>query len=318
MDILNTKNKVAVCSRSFSRNQELRDCLLSRYQNVSFNDKGLNFSGENLVNFLYGHDKAIIALEVIDEAILSQLPDLKVIGKYGVGLDMIDIKAMRKYGVNLGWTGGVNKRSVSELVISFAIALLRLVPAAHREVLTGTWRQHVGTQLSGKTIGIIGCGHIGKDLVQLLQNFDCHILVNDIKNYPKFYEEFNIEPVDLKRLLTSSDIVTLHTPLNSSTQNILNAKRLNMMKPTAILINTARGGLVDELALKKMLMDKTIAAAAFDVFVDEPPKDYELIELSNFLVTPHIGGSTKESILAMGKAAIDGLDNYKIPEISFD
>ena len=86
MNILNTKNKVAVCSRSFSRNQELRDCLLSRYQNVSFNDKGLNFSGESLVNFLHGHDKAIIALEVIDDAILSQLPDLKVIGKFGVGL----------------------------------------------------------------------------------------------------------------------------------------------------------------------------------------------------------------------------------------
>ena len=318
MKIPDSKTKIAVCSRSFSRNKVLRNELLSRYSNVKFNDKGLSLSGDRLVNFLKGCDKAITALEVVDEKILSQLPDLKVIGKYGVGLDMIDISAMRRHSISLGWTSGVNKRSVSELVVSFAISLLRLIPLAHREVLSGNWSQHIGSLLTGKTVGIIGCGNIGKDLVQLLQNFNCHIIANDIKDYHEFYEKFNIEPVALDLLLTKSDIVTLHIPLNNTTRNILNASKLNMMKPSAILINTARGGLVDEIALKNILRNHHIAAAAFDVFLEEPPKDSELIELENFLVTPHIGGSAKESILAMGMAAIDGLDNNKIPEINFD
>ena len=115
---------LAVASRSFSRNQVLRSEVLKRYPDAKFNDDGLSLSGDSLVNFLAGYEKAILALETIDESILSQLPTLKVIGKYGVGLDMLDLPALQKYGVKLGWTPGVNKRSVAELVVSFAISLL--------------------------------------------------------------------------------------------------------------------------------------------------------------------------------------------------
>ena len=310
---IDTKTKIAVCSRSFSRNEVLRNELLSRYLNVKFNDDGLNLGGSSLVNFLLDADKAITALEVIDEEILSQLPKLKVIGKYGVGLDMIDFNAMRKFEVSLGWTGGVNKRSVSELVISLAISMLRKVPSANKDVLSGKWRMHVGTLLTGKTVGIIGCGNIGKDLVELLQNFNCEIIVNDIKNFHNFYQKFNIKALNLDDLLMNSDIVTLHLPLDDSTSNILNESKLKMMKSSAILINIARGGLVDENALKRALKQKNIAAAAFDVLFEEPPSDFELIGLDNFFVTPHIGGSAKESIIAMGIAAIEGLDNNKVP-----
>jgi phosphoglycerate dehydrogenase-like enzyme len=307
--------KVAVCSRSFSRNPILRAELLARYQQVTFNDAGLQLKGDSLVEFLRGHDKAITALETIDESVLSRLPGLKVISKYGVGLDMIDMAAMRAYGKRLGWTSGVNRRSVSELVISFAIAMLRHVPAAYREILSGTWRQHVGGHLTGRTVGIIGCGHIGKDLVPLLQAFDCPILVNDIRDYPDFYAAHGVELVSLETLLARSDIVTLHVPLDDSTRGMLDARRLGIMKPTAVLINTARGGLVDEVALKQMLQDKRLAAAAFDVFAVEPPQDKELLALPNFLVTPHIGGSAEEAILAMGRAAINGLDENDIPTL---
>jgi D-3-phosphoglycerate dehydrogenase len=124
--------KVAVCSRSFSANPVLRAELLARYPSATFNDAGLQLRGDSLVEFLKGHDKAITALEVIDDYVLGQLPELKVLSKYGVGLDMIDMAAMRAHGKRLGWTGGVNRRSVSELVISFAIAMLRHVPAANR------------------------------------------------------------------------------------------------------------------------------------------------------------------------------------------
>ena len=120
----------------------------------------------------------------------------------------------------------------------------------------------------------------------------------------------------LKDLLLLSDIVTVHLPLDNSTINILDKERLSLMKSTSILINVARGGLVDEVHLKKMLLEKRISDAAFDVFATEPPEDKELIEMSNFIVTPHIGGSSVEAILAMGRAAIEGLDNNNIPTIS--
>ena len=287
--------------------------LLNRYMKVTFNDSGQQLEGDALVDFLRGHDKAITALERIDETVLARLPELKVIGKYGVGLDMIDMAAMRRHGKHLGWTGGVNRRSVSELVISFAVAMLRHVPSAQREVLNGTWRQHVGGLLSGRTVGIIGCGFIGKDLVQLLQPWGCKLLVHDILEFPDFYKRYNATPMSLEELLISSDVVTLHIPMDESTLNMLDSRRLGLMKPSAILINAARGGLVDEIALKSMLIEKRLAAAAFDVFAVEPPQDNELLNLPNFLVSPHIGGSAEEAILAMGRAAIDGLDNHAVP-----
>ena len=163
----NNSDKVAVCSRSFSRNPILRQELLAKYPNVTFNEGGLSLEGDRLVNFLRGHNKAIVALEVIDKYTIDNLPDLTRFSKYGVGLDMIDLDALKNSGKSLGWEGGVNRRSVSELVIANAISLLRKVPQANSEVRSGVWRQHVGGLLSGRTIGIIGCGFIGKDLIEI-------------------------------------------------------------------------------------------------------------------------------------------------------
>jgi len=151
--------------------------------------------------------------------------------------------------------------------------------------------------------------------VQLLQPWDCTILANDILDFPKFYTNYGVIPVGIEELLQRSDIVTLHVPLDDSTSNILSEERLGLMKQTAILINIARGGLIDEIALKKMLLEKRIAAAAFDVFAIEPPEDKELLSLPNFLATPHIGGSSEEVILAMGRAAINGLEENFIPPL---
>lgn len=307
-------DKVAVCSRSFSRHAVLRAELLARYEHVTFNETGRQFEGGELVSFLRGHDKAITALERIDETVLSQLPELKAIGKYGVGLDMIDLAAMHRYGKRLGWTGGVNRRSVSELVIAFAVSMLRHVPSASKDLVEGTWRQLPGGLLSGRTVGIVGCGFVGKDLIQLLQPWGCTVLAHDILDFPDFYARFGVASVCLDELLQRSDVVSLHVPLDASTRNMLDARRLSQMKPSALLINAARGGLVDEGALKTALQTKHLAAAAFDVFSVEPPQDLELLKLPNFLATPHIGGSAEEAILAMGRAAIDGLDRNEIPQ----
>jgi phosphoglycerate dehydrogenase-like enzyme len=244
---------------------------------------------------------------------LSRLPDLKVIGKYGVGLDMIDLHALKKHKVKIGWTGGVNKRAVSELVVSSAIAILHRSVFANMEVRNNLWYQIKGRQLLDCTVGIIGCGNVGKDLVKLLKPFNCKVLSHDILNFKKFYQENNVVPVSLEELLRESDVVTLHLPLDASTKNIINKDKLKMMKREAIFINLARGGLVDEVALKKILLEKKIAGAAIDVFETEPPVDNEFASIDNVLITPHIGGSTEEAILAMGMAAIDGLKNAKDP-----
>ena len=306
-------SSVAVASRSFSRHPELRALVLARYSDAKFNDDGLSLKGKSLIEFLSGYEKAITALEVIDDSILSHLPNLKVISKYGVGLDMIDLHALKKYGVKLDWSGGVNKRSVSELVVSFAIALLHRAVFANSEVKKGKWYQPKGFQLSNCTFGIIGFGHIGKDLVKLLQPFDCKILAHDIRNFKEFYKKNKVKSVGIEELIKKSDVVTLHLPLNESTKNFMNEERLQMLKSNAILINLARGGLIDEDVLKKMVLEKRIAGAALDVFEIEPPIDKELLTMDNVLITPHIGGSTEEAILAMGLAAIDGLDNAKDP-----
>jgi len=307
---MNSTDKVVVTSRSFSRHKLLREELLSKYSNVTFNDKGLKLTGDDLVEFLKGHDKAITALEKIDNVLLSALPQLKVVSKYGVGIDMIDTNALKKHNVKFGWEGGVNRRSVSELVISCAISLLRDVTVSNNEVRNGIWKQHLGKQLSDLTVGIIGCGYIGKDLVKLLKAFGTKVLAYDILDFPEFYKENDVTAVDLDTLLRESDVVTLHLPLDDSTKNILDKERMNLMKSSALLINHSRGGLLDESELKSMLMDGRLAGAALDVFSQEPPEDKELINLPNFLVTPHIGGSSEEAVLAMGRAAINGLDKY--------
>jgi len=304
---------LVVASRSFSKHPILRQEVLKRYPDAKFNDDGLSLKGNSLVEFLSGYKKAITALETIDESILSKLPDLKVIGKYGVGLDMIDLAAMDKFNVKLGWTGGVNKRSVSELVVSFAVALLHRTVFANAEVRNEKWYQVKGRQLSECTVGIVGCGHIGKDIVKMLQPFNCKILAHDILNFDEFYSQYNVKPVGLDELLKDSDVVTLHLPLNVSTKNIMNEERLDLMKTDAVLINLARGGLIDEAALKQSLISNKLAGVALDVFEIEPPIDYSFATMDNVLITPHIGGSTEEAILAMGMAAIDGLDAAKDP-----
>ncbi len=304
---------IAVASRSFSRHPVLRAELLARYPAARFNDDGVSLAGEGLIGFLRGAEKAITALERLDDDVFAALPGLKVVSKYGVGFDMIDLEAMTGRGVKLGWTGGVNRRSVAELVISLAIAMLRRLPEATAGVRAGNWAQIRGRQLGSCTVGIIGCGHVGKLLGRLLLPFGCRVLAHDILDFPDYYAETGVEASGLEGLLRQSDIVTVHLPLDRSTTNILNAERLALMRPGGFLINAARGGLIDEAALKSRLIDGRLAGAAFDVFVEEPPTDRQLLELPTFIVTPHIGGSTEEAILNMGRAAIRGLDDYGDP-----
>ena len=309
-------DSVAICSRSFSKNTQLRSELCEKYSKTKFNDEGITLEGQNLVNFLKGFSKAIVGLEKIDDNLLKQLPELRVISKYGVGTDSIDMLAMAKYGVRLGWTPGVNKRSVSELVLCQTINLLRMARGANQDLINGNWGQFNGLELTGKSVGIIGCGHIGQDVITLLQPFRCKFMAYDIKTYDDFYKKNNVEKTSLENLLKFCDVISLHLPLNTETLNILDKNKLSLLKQNAILINFARGGLVDEQYLKEMLLNRHIYGAAFDVFENEPFMDAGLIKLDNFIATPHIGGSSKEGVLAMGRAAILGLEKNKIIEVN--
>ena len=294
---------VAVTSRSFSRHPVLRGELLERYEDVRFNDEGVSLAGDTLVDFLRGRRKAITALERIDDALLDELPELEVVSKVGVGTDMVDLAALERHGVRFAFTPGTNSRSVAELVLAFAIVLLRQIPAASSSLKAGDWRQPKGRTLTGRTVGIVGFGHVGRDLAQLLRSLGCRVLASDVTPTGD-----DVEWLTLDDLLAQADVVTLHLPLDDSTRGLLDERRLALMRADAVLINTARGELVDEVALKGALLSERLAGAALDVFAQEPPSDRELLGLPNFLGTPHIGGSTEEAILAMGRAAIAGLD----------
>jgi phosphoglycerate dehydrogenase-like enzyme len=300
---------VAVSSRSFSRNPILRQELLERYPDSKFNDAGTAvMSGDALIQFLRGHDKAISGLDIFDEAVFRALPELRILSKYGVGLDMIDLDAARRHGVLVRWTPGVNRQSVAELTICLMIALCRSVVPLATELAAGGWRHPGGRQISSATVGIIGCGHVGQQVARLCRAFGARVIAHDIRAYDEFFRESGVQPVSFAELLEQADIITLHVPLDASTRHLIDARALARMKPDALLINTARGGIVDEPALKQALLENRIGGAGFDVFAVEPPIDRELLALPGFIGTPHIGGGTREAVLAMGRAAIAGLE----------
>jgi phosphoglycerate dehydrogenase-like enzyme len=305
--------RVVVASRSFAGNAALRAELLARYPDATFTESPTVLDGAPLIQLLRGHERVIVGLERIDETVLTQVPELQVISKYGVGLDGLDVVANARRGVKLGWTGGVNRRAVSELTLSFAIALLHRVPETGGALRAGHWQTLVGRQLTGRTFGIIGCGFVGQDLVRLLAPFECRVLAHDIRDYAEFYRSHGVTPVAMPRLLAESDIVSLHVPLDRSTKGMIDAAALAAMRKGAILINAARGGLVDEAALAQALESGHLAGAACDVFQLEPDANPALLAQPTFLGTPHIGGSTHEAQLAMGRAAIDGLETARIP-----
>ena len=303
--------KVAVASRSFSSNRSLRDTLLSRYSNVKFNESGKSLADSQLIEFFKGCDAAIVALEKIDDSIVGQLPELKVISKYGVGLDNITLEALFNRGIKLAWTGGVNKRSVAELTLFMIIGTMHQAFFANYAVRSNNWHQVIGHTLSEKIVGIVGLGHVGQELVQLLKPFNCRILATDIVDKSSFATTHNLEIVTLDELLANSDVVSVHVPFSEKTRNLVSASQFNKMKKGAAFINTSRGNIVDESAILNALDSRHLSCAAFDVFAIEPLTDQKLIDNPYLYCTPHIGGSAEEAIKAMGMAAIDGLDNPK-------
>lgn len=307
--------RVAIPSISFCQTESLRHAVLEKYPDTRFNEEQHRMSNEELVDFLSDRDAAIMGLESLTEDMLDRLPALKIISRMGVGLDNVDPAMLRERGIRIGWTGGTNRRSVAELMIAFSICALRHVGPLNAAMREGKRPRHqVGRHLGGRVIGLHGCGNVGKEIVRLLHGWDCTILAYDIQDFSDFYAGFGVTSVSFDELIERSEVLSLHIPLNDRTRGLYSADVLESMRDDAVLINTSRGGIVDEDALKKCLIGGRLAAACVDVFAVEPPTDDELLNAPNFLCTPHIGGSAEEARLAMGKAAIEGIENNFLPE----
>ena len=319
---MNLLDTIAVASRSFSKNQSLVRSLEAKYSKVIFNNTGKTLQDQELVHFLSSADKAIIGIEQMSAEVLKQLPKLKVISKYGVGINNLDLASLKSKGVKLGFTPGVNKQSVAELALTLTLLSLRKIHRNHTEIVEGTWSQEKGAELFGKTVGLLGFGNIGQKFASLLQSFNCPIIFFDEKIFSNqelltISKELGLKSDAIQQdklgvVLSQADILSIHLPLLPDTENMISSKELNLLKPSVSIINTARGGIVNEFALHAFLSSKPDSFAAFDVYAEEPAIENPLFELPNFFGTSHRSSLTQEGINAMGLAAIAGLDDNKI------
>ena len=301
---MNNKDLVAVTSRSFSKNDQLIKELRSRYKKIKLNKEGKSLNGDSLITFLEDASKVIVGLERFDEKVLSELPKLKVISKYGVGLNNIDLTEIKKRDIKLGFTPGVNKRPVAELALSLILTSLRGTHDSLNKIKAGEWSQERGNELFQKTVGILGYGNIGSLLHELLKPFNCNILIfeeNKINHQ-------DIDQTSLDDIAKRADIISIHLPLTDKTSYLIDEEFLNACKKDIKIINTSRGGIINEDHLEKFLLKNNNAFAALDVFENEPAFQSPLINLKNFFATSHLGSMTEEGVISMGLAAIDGLD----------
>jgi len=237
----------------------------------------------------------------VDRALLEAAPALRAVGRLGVGLDNIDVAACSARGVEVIPATGANSQSVAEYVIAVAMLLLRGAYASTPEVVAGVWPRAAlseGRELSGKTLGIVGFGGIGQRVARYALALGMRVLANDafLGAGAAAFRETGVAPAALDELLAASDVVSLHVPLDASTRKLIDAKRLRSMKPGALLINTARGGIVDEAALAQALRGGHLGGAALDVFEREPlSAGSSLAGAPNLILTPHIAGITREA-----------------------
>ena len=305
--MLNQKSVVAVTSRSFSANEKLRTQLLSHFPNSRFNETGRVLAGQELVEFLSGAEAAIIALEKLDEKILKELTQLKVISKFGVGTDGVDFDALNFHNVKFLHFPGTNSNSVAEIALANAISLLHRIPENQLHLNDGNWVQLKGYEIKGKKIGVIGAGPIGKRFLTLCSYLDCDLMSFDLAHDQSFNKVLNVKESTLFEIMSQCDVISIHLPLTQKTRGFIGTYEIGLMKPTSVIMNLSRGGIVDEAALISAHRSGLIAGFALDVYQTEPCDISKFSALRNVVLTPHIGGSSVEAISNMGSAAINGL-----------
>lgn len=262
----------------------------------------VGLSEDELCAKIADFDALLIRSETkVNAKVLQAAKNLKLVGRAGIGVDNVDIPAATEMGVIVMNTPDANATTTAELAIAHMMSLSRHLPMADKSVREGKWERSklMGSEIAQKTLGIVGFGTIGRLVSQRAAGLRMKVIAFDPFVAPEIYADLGVESVSLDDLISRSDYVTLHCPLIEKTKNIIGAAQFEKMKNSAILINCARGGLIDEAALYEALKNKQIAGAALDVFENEPPKDSPLFELDNIVFTPHLGASTNEAQLAV-------------------
>ena len=272
---------------------------------VIYNPTGKPLRSAEVAHLLPGIDGYIAGVDAIDRAALQAADRLKVISRYGVGLDSVELQAAAERGIVVTCTPGANTVSVAELAVGLLLSLARQIPEGASALRQGNYPRLSGVCLDGKTVGIIGLGAIGKELARRLRGFDCRLLACDPAADRGFAETHGIEMLSLEDLLPLSDFVSLHLPLLPETRALVNHEFLAKMKRGAFLVNTARGEIVEESALLEALQSGHLRGAALDVFAVEPPSaDNPLLALKQVIATPHLGSQTDSATNRMGWMAL--------------
>lgn len=272
---------------------------------VIYNNSGKPLSSQDLQKLLPGIDGFIAGLDEVDQAAIEAGDCLKVISRYGVGVDNVDLVAAQARGIVVTNTPGANSASVAELTIGLILSLARRIPESVTATRAGNWPRLSGISIEGKVIGLLGLGSVGKQVARRLAGFDCRVVAYDPINNLENAKAMGVELLPADRVISMSDFLSLHLPLQSETRKIVNGEFLGKMKNTAFLINTSRGELIDENALVEVLQTGKLAGAALDVFPEEPPPvNHPLLKLPQVLVTPHCAAHTDGAMNAMGWAAL--------------
>ena len=303
--------KVFVSTHPFSATSQIPMRLIQENGiELNVNEHGKKITTEELAQDIQDAEVLIAGTEKITEEVFKNAPNLKLISRVGIGLDGIDFELCRKYGVRVVYTPDAPTMAVAELCVGLILDLARKISYTDKAIKNGIWNRYMGTLLYGKTVGVFGMGRIGKSLIHLLSPFNVNFKVYDIEPDLAFGKLYNIAFVTKEEVLKVSDIISVNVPLKDDTRNYIIMDELKMMKQHAILINTARGGIVNEDDLYMALKENIIAGAAIDVFEEEPYKD-KLITLDNVILTCHMGASTIDSRTDMEVQAIEEVIRYK-------
>jgi D-3-phosphoglycerate dehydrogenase len=296
------KCRLLVTPTSYGKNDSrLKTELEALVGEVIYNPTGKPLSSAEVAKLLPGIDGYIAGLDCIDVDALQTADRLKVISRYGVGFDNVDLTAARKKGIVVTNTPGANSVSVAELALGLMLALARQIPEAVEAVHQGKWPRYSGVSLEGKTIGILGLGAIGKQLARRLTGFDCNILAFDPSADTVFAKANSIELGTMDQVIEQSDFISLHLPLLPETRGIVNDTFLGKMKKGSFLINTSRGEVIDETALLRSLQSDHLKGAGLDAFSIEPPDPKNpLLSLPQVISTPHLGAQTDGATSNMG------------------
>jgi D-3-phosphoglycerate dehydrogenase len=298
--------RLLVTPTSYGKNDSrLKSELEPQVGEVIYNPTGKPLTSTEVAQLLPGIDGYIAGLDGIDANALKSADRLKVIARYGVGVDNVDLATAREKGIVVTNTPGANSVSVAELALGLMLALARQIPEAVEAVHQGKWPRYSGVSLEGKTVGILGLGAIGKQLARRLSGFDCKIVAFDPFADAAYAKNNQIELATMDEVIAQADFVSLHLPLLPETRGIVNDAFLNKMKKGSFLINTSRGEAIDEDALLKALQSGQLKGAGLDAFTVEPPDPKNpLLALPQVVVTPHLGAQTDGATSNMGWLAM--------------